>query len=309
MDRPTIVTFPLLSFDAPTHYLQPGWAIQHMIPLPSLADRRRDVARLMPGAPIPSGVALYEPPPDPTTLERMIAMRDLQAIVDPPAGTRRDDVLAALATPVLDAADHGDFATLDQAIRVWIGVAHPFARCAEWSVRRLSTACSLHVRATDLWDSTCTGGVIRTALVGYTVWVGIGSRLRHIATEPTFETAEARLLDAVRMCRIGTQRTVQELLIGWSDDTPYFSATIATILSLPIQVLRGPMTSAELPGARSIGAGVSVGGSSWDLPVVAEHRGDLVTRWPERVTWDDEASRAAQRQRQADGEARARARR
>lgn len=269
---------------------QPRWSVTTALDL-SLPGRRH-VGRIPAGAPIPSGAQLYAPPVVTEAL-RDEARRKLEEIA---AG---DDWLRA------ELAD-GALERLDETITRNLGVVHPYAELAPWSVATLDEACRLIARARDLWTSPCSCAVIRTSIPGYYVWTGIGGMMEPVGHADTYEGAEMLARGGVALQRAGVIRRVREILAGWSPDTPYWTATLATIEDLPLQIRRGPMTAAESPGARVV-QGLTIGGTSWDLPVVYRLDGHGETRWPERVTWDDDASRQAHRDRTRAGQSQRRA--
>lgn len=277
---------------------QPGWQGSHALDLPSLP--RRLVARAPSGTPLPPGA---EPHATPQVTEelRRAARADIEA-----ATRSRDQLVREVAEGALD--NPGE---LDRDILAWLGLAHPYALLAPLSVTTLDAACRATVAAGDEWDSRHSSVVIRTAFPeGFDSWIGIGSTLTRVGKSSAYEAAEVAGIDAVRELRRKTMARVQsEILAGWSPETPYYSATIATAAdALPIHVHRGPLTAGELVRVHP-SSGVAMPASSWDLPVVAEYRGDgtVIERHDERVTWSDEDSRARQRERQQAGDARRKA--
>jgi len=278
--------------------VQPDWGVTTILPI--ALPGSRGVGRLPDGAPLPSGAAPYTPPVATEHL-RELAREQLKAIAD-----RDDPLMAELAVHAL-----ADDTRLDRVVERGLGEAHPYAELAPWTVSSLDEACSLVAKAVSLWTSPCSCAVIRTSMPGYQVWSGIGSMLESAGSADTYDAAEQRAFDAVRANRSEVIAQVREILSGWAPATPFYAATLATIEDLPIQVRRGPMTGSESSGARVCayvdGHPVFVGGSSWDLPVVARLEAGQVTRWPERVTWDDDESRQAHRDRTRDGQRQRRA--
>src|SRR5690606_9118900 len=187
---------------------------------------------------------------------------------------------------------------LDEFIRAWFGVAHSFARLSPLSEPSLNRAVAAHRHAVGLWHSRHSSVVIRTSYpTGYDVWRGIGSMMQRVGHAEDYEAAELLGLAAVRELREQTMARIRdEILDGWSPETPYYSATLSSAATeLPITVRRGPLTNEDLGRPPS----------SYDLPIVAVFRGDSIERFPERVTWSDDASRARERQRRAEGHRRA----
>src|SRR5690606_30764628 len=111
--------------------------------------------------------------------------------------------------------------------------------------------------------------------------------------------AEALGVEAVRQRRRETLRRVrEEILAGWSPETPYYTSTIARAeVELPIVVRRGPITAEEL-GAEG------VINHSYGLPVVAVYGGGELERVDDRIRWSDEESRERARERQREGQRR-----
>lgn len=130
------------------------------------------------------------------------------------------------------------------------------------------------------WTSRDTTATIRTSPRGYQVWIGVGVALRAVGHAGSYDEAEALAVSAVRQHRLDAA--------GHDPD------------DLPIHVRRGPMTQAEL--GHTLEHGAVLGGSSWDLPVVATYRGGAVERHDERVTWSDDESRRLHREREAEGQ-------
>lgn len=156
-------------------------------------------------------------------------------------------------------------------------------------------AADAHVQASDRWTSCCSSSVIRTAPRGYQCWRGLGSHMEHLGHAEDITAAEVLCWQGVLNARDAELALVRERdLPGWPDRTPYYAATLGTARdALPLQIRRGPMSADDHDAGTR--------GSSWDLPIVAEWGDGTWTRWPERVTWNDAASRAAQRERERMG--------
>ena len=273
---------PTLTLPAPW---QPNWQGGRALDIPSLP--RRLVARAPAGTSIPDGAAPYRPP-EVTDEHRRLARADLERIAQGP-----DPLGAELATSALENQER-----LDEFIRAWFGVAHSFAWLSPLSEPSLNRAVAAHRHAVGLWHSRHSSVVIRTSYpTGYDVWRGIGSMMQRVGHAETYEAAEQIGVARVRELREQTMARIRdEILDGWSPETPYYSATLSSAATeLPITVRRGPMTNEDLGRLPS----------SYDLPIVAVARGDHVERFPERVTWSDDASRARERQRRAEGHRRA----
>lgn len=189
---------------------------------------------------------------------------------------------------------------LDCLIRQHLGVAHPYALCAPLSVTTLDEATRLKVDADQVWESRCSSAVVRATMPdGYRIWIGIGSHMQDVGRCDEYRAAEAAAVGAVYTHRRNAIAKIREILDGWSDDTPYYSATMGTAYDqLPIRVYRGPVSSQDLPGASPYGGG------SWDLPEVAVYRGKERERYDDRKTWSDDESRERQRERERQGQAR-----
>lgn len=265
---------------------QPSWEVTPVVSLDPLP--RRSVARAPAGTPIPEGATLYAEPE--VTDEHRSAARDvLQRATE-----STDQLRRGLARSALD-----DPERLDEEIRVWLGVAHPHALVAPLSVRRLADACLAYVDATQSWTSPHSSVVVRCALRGYDVWTGIGGMMARVGRADDYAEAEALGVEAVRQRRRETLRGVrEEILAGWSPETPYYTSTIARAESeLPIVVRRGPITAEELGAEGALNR-------SYGLPVVAVYRGGKVERFDDRITWSDGMSRELARERQREGQRR-----
>src|SRR5690606_26365056 len=203
---------------------QPGWHVTPVLRFPSLPERR--VARAPEGTPIPDGCEPYEPPVI-TDDHRKLARADL--LID----TTRDRLYLDLARAALD-----DPEQLDRDIRACLGVAHHHALVAPLSVATLREACHAHRMASDAWTSPHSSVVVRCALRGYDVWTGIGGMMDRAGRADDYAEAEALGVEAVRQRRRETLRRVrEEVLAGWSPETPYYTSTIARAESeLPIVV-------------------------------------------------------------------------
>lgn len=272
---------------------QPGWENAGVFDF-GLPEARH-VARAPFGTPIPSGATPYVEPVVTSTMRA----RSLAVLKDT---VRQDNrLLREIAQALLD-----DPARLDEEIQKTLGVVHTYAAIAPLSVTTVARAARNITDALGRWDSTHSCIIIRTSRKGYDVWTGIGGFITPAGTSPRYEEAEQLGVETVRARRKATvEGLCKDELAGWPDSTPYYSATLGTIDELPISVRRGPMTVKELPNP----SGGSWGSTSWDVPVVAEYRGDRVTRHDERVIWSDDASREAARKRQQEGNADARAER
>lgn len=278
----TIITWPKT---APTPAgAQPRWGIATAFRL--RLDDAREVGRIPSKMPIPDGASAYTDPVVTDDL-RALVRAQIQAIADGDG----DPLFADLARSAL-----ADDEYLDRVVAANLGLAHPYATCAPWTVESLDEACDAMVRAQGLWTSPCSSAVIRTAQAGYDVWTGIGSMLDRAGRADDLGPAETMAIDAVWAKRRVALAEIRQILADWSPHTPYYSATLETAAdALPIIVRRGPMTSEEGPG------------SSWDLPIVMRWQDGEIERHDDRVTWDDEASRRRAALRQQEGEARARA--
>lgn len=268
---------------------QPSWEVTPVVSLAPLP--RRAVARAPAGTPIPEGATLYAEPK--VTDEHRSAARDvLQRATE-----STDQLRRGLARSALD-----DPERLDEEIRTWLGVAHPHARLAPLSVRRLADACLAYVGATQSWTSPHCNVVVRCALRGYDVWTGIGGMMARVGRADDYAEAEALGVEAVLQRRRETLRRVrEEILAGWSPETPYYTSTIARAeVELPITVRRGPITAEELGAEGAIN-------HSYGLPVVAVYRGGKLERFDDRITWSDGMSRELARERQREGQRRRRA--
>jgi len=265
---------------------QPSWEVTPVVLLDPLP--RRAVARAPAGTPLPEGATLYAEP-EVTDEHRSAARHVLQRATE-----STDQLRRGLARSALD-----DPERLDEEIRVWLGVAHPHALVAPLSVRRLADACLAYVGATQSWTSPHSSVVVRCALRGYDVWTGIGGMMDRAGRADDYASAEALGVAAVRQRRRETLRRVrEEILAGWSPETPYYTSTIARAEDeLPIVVRRGPITAKELGAEGALN-------HSYGLPVVAVYRGGEVQRFDERITWSDEESRERARERQREGQKR-----
>jgi len=255
---------------------QTDWQVAHALDLPNLP--RRLVARAPAGTSIPDGAAPYRPP-EVTDEHRRLARADLVRIASAP-----DSLRAGLARIGLDERER-----LDEYILACLGVVHPLALVAPFSIATMSEAVRTHLRASNAWTSPHSSVVVRCALRGYNVWTGIGVMMARAGRADDYASAEALGIAAVRDRRRETLRWVrEEVLAGWSPETPYYTSTIARAeAELPITVRRGPTTNQDL----------GIPSSSYDLPIVAVFRGDSIERFPERITWSDDASRARARER------------
>lgn len=268
---------------------RPWQTDMHVLPrMPQLSSiPAMGVARAPAGTPIPPGASPYDAPVV-TREHREAARAELRQIAE---RERRLPALKRLLLPLVEAAlDDED--ELDRTVMVQLGLVHPLALCSPLSVETLDEAIHLHTSAEGLWDSTHSSGVVRPTLRGYVAWVGVGSLMRSAGHHASAEAAERAVIERVLELRDSALEDARDLLAGWSEDTPYFSATLATAREeLPIHIRRGPALTEER-------------GSSWDLPVVAVWRNGVIERHDERITWDDEQSRAVLRARQQAGEAR-----
>jgi hypothetical protein len=248
---------------------------------------RLEIARAASGTPIPGGARVvrggWRPAATAAQADAVRAHYEREA-------DGGDGLHAELASRTL-----ADPAELERQTVLAIGVPHPLAWCAPLEVTALDEACRAIVDAQELWTSSASCGVIRASQRGYQVWTGIGSTMRSVGHASDYDSAEAMLVEASQRERAAIARDVGQVLAGWSPTTPYYSATLEDYQRrLPLQIRRGP---------------VSGGGSSWDLPVVATWRDGVTERHPWVLAWDDEAGRAAERQRQREGERRAAERR
>jgi len=265
---------------------QPGWQSAGVFDFDF--PEARHVARAPLGTPIPSGATPYVEP------VATAAMRGRSLAVLKDATRQGNRLLREIAQALLD-----DPGRLDEEVRKTLGVVHAYAVLAPLSVTTSARAARNITDALGRWDSTHSCVVIRTSRNGYDVWTGIGGLITPAGKSPSYEEAEQLGVETVRARRKATVATLRGgELAGWADSTPYYSATLGTIDELTIYVRRGPMTVKELPNPSG-----SLGSTSWDVPVVAEYRGDCVSRHDERVTWSDDASREAARKRQQDGNA------
>src|SRR5690606_26187262 len=200
----------------------------------SRADRPRAQPTPRPAAPaparpsIPAGAAPYRPP-EVTDEHRRLARADLERIAQGP-----DPLGAELATSALENQER-----LDEFIRAWFGVAHSFARLSPLSEPSLNRAGAAHRHAVGLWHSRHSSVVIRTSYpTGYDVWRGIGSMMQRVGHAETYEAAEQIGVARVRELREQTMARIRdEILDGWSPETPYYSATLSSAATeLPITV-------------------------------------------------------------------------
>lgn len=202
----------------------------------------------------------------------------------------KDPLLSALARGYLE--NEGE---LWRAIFTARGWPHPWAWLAPegWDRARATDAM---VQASDRWTSRCSCAVIRTAPRGYQCWRGMGSHMEHLGHAEDISAAEALCLEGALAARASELALVRERdLPGWPDRTPYYAATLGTARdALPLQIRRGPMSADDHDAGTR--------GSSRDLPIVAEWQAGAWTRWPERVTWSDDVSRANQRVRERGGQ-------
>src|SRR5690606_5978208 len=134
-----------------------------------------------------------------------------------------------------------------------------------------------HQRVVGPLDSRHSCVVIRAAYpTGYDV--SMGSRYEPIGHEGTYEAAERLGIARVRALRDSLPESLRDELHG-----------------LPVTVYRGPVLSTEL---LCVSGGGRRGRPTFSgLAVVAVVRGDHVERFPERITWSDDASRARARER------------
>lgn len=233
------------------------------------------VARAPAGTPIPEGATPYAPAAVHVGM-MLTAAAELRSALKARSDldSLRREVLAGLLE---------DDAALEDAIRLALGDVNRYALFAPLDVETAGDAAHLIVQAEDEWDSRCSCAVIRVAPGGYHAWVGVGGTMRQVGgVWPSYEAAEAAVLEASAAARAATMQRVRAILAGWSEDTPFYTATLETAATvLPLAIRRGPATTAEA-------------GSSWDLPVYATAVGGVITeRRPEVLTWSDEASRAA----------------
>ena len=268
---------------------QLGWHIEPSIVLPSLPLRgvaRSDDMDYPKKYRYEAGIDRRE---DRIPELRDAARKDLESMLG------MNSLLRPWAEKVLADPDE-----LDNLIRQHLGVAHPYALCAPLSVPTLDEACRVKVDADQVWESRCSSAVVRATMPdGYRIWIGIGSHMQDVGRCDEYRAAEAAAVGAVYTHRRSAIAKIREILSGWSDDTPYYSATIGTAYDqLPIRVYRGPVSGHDLPGASPYGGG------SWDLPEVAVYRGEERERHDDRVTWIDDESRAAQRERERQGQVR-----
>lgn len=262
---------------------QTGWGRPASDLLADLFDPVIAIARAPQGTPLPDGAEVYVPesvrPED-----RKRAREHLEE--------KRDSARDSFSQEVLEHLMEDEEA-LDDGIRAARGEPH---WVAEWAPFRYESLDAAVQDITDLklaWDSSHTCGVIRTAPKGFQCWQGVGGRLLELGGVESVEEAEGRIIQAVRKTR---ENTLEELsaLHDWPPDTPVLDSTLGGLVhGNPIHIRRGPMSAAEY-------------GSSWDLPVVAVVSGDEVSRYPEKVTWDDEQSRARWLERCREGEERRR---
>ncbi|MFW5920685.1 MAG: hypothetical protein ACOCUS_02505 [Polyangiales bacterium] len=250
------------------------------------------IVRIPEGAPWPAGARHASEPPVVTDAHREAARQELARLLE-----SRDPLTRELA--------EADLEDLERTVWHARGMPHPYAYHAPPSIGSTQEACEAHVDAMGRWSSRCSSAVIRAAVPsGYDVWVGVGGMMgSRQAHAETLQEAEQLAWRAVRQERLDSG--LAEALDEWAPDTPVFTSTLAAFVDeLPVQIRRGPCSSAQL--ARGSVDGLPVGGSSWDLPVVAVYRGDgaVLERHDERVTWDDEEARAEQRERQRMGERR-----
>lgn len=266
---------------------QPAWEVTPVWSIDTLP--RRSVARAPSGTPIPEGATIYAEPE--VTDDHRRAFRDVLQSV---ASESADSLRRELAQGALD-----DPERFDEDLRACLGVAHPHALVAPLSVATLREACHAHRMASDAWTSPHSSVVVRCALRGYDVWTGIGGMMARVGRADDYPEAEALGVEAVRQRRRETLRRVrEEVLAGWSPETPYYTSTIARAESeLPIVVRRGPITAEELGAEGAIN-------HSYGLPVVAVYRGGEVQRFDDRITWSDGMSRELARERQREGQRR-----
>lgn len=275
----TLIHYPL-GVELPAPW-QPDWSVTPHPVIPDLP--RRGVARAAAGTPIPAGCTAYEEPAA-SAAHREIMRRALEQLAE-----QGDSLHRELARLTLDNPE-----SMDRQIRQHLGLAHDYARYSPLSTPSLDDACRASVRATEPWTSLCSCAVIRAAeRGGYRVWVGIGSLMRQAGSRPSYEAAERLAIESSARERREAMSEARSALDGWHDDTPYYSATLATAAEqLPLGVRRGPVTSAER-------------GVSWDLPVVAKVvAGEVVERHDERIDWDDDESRQALLERERAGQRR-----
>lgn len=265
---------------------QPAWEVTPVRSIDTLP--RRSVARAPAGSPIPSGTSLYAAPE--VTDEHRRVFRD---------ALRRDVASADSLRRELAESDLDNPERLDEEIRTWLGVAHPLALVAPLCVTTLKDACWAHTWARSAWTSLHSSVVVRCAPRGYDVWAGLGGLMERVGRADDYAEAEALGVEAVRRRRRETLRKVrEEVLAGWSPETPYYTSTIARAESeLPIMVRRGPITAEELGAEGAVN-------HSYGLPVVAVYRGGEVERFDDRITWSDEESRERARERQREGQRR-----
>lgn len=265
---------------------QPDWGLGNSLPpLPSLLQGR--VGRAPAGTPIPAGTEPYAHPPIHKAM-RATVRADLAALVEAGRrGTQQERWVSHMAQIALD-----DSETLDRHIAAQLGSAHPYATLAPMSVRTLQHACAQSVRAGEAWTSRQSCGVIRPAMRGYQAWIGVGGMIDPAGTWPDYAAAEAAVIAASAAARAEAMQQARAALPGWPEHTPYYTATLATAATkLPLHIRRGPMMADEA-------------GSSWDIPIVAVWRdGAVIERHDDRVTWGDDDSRQAARQRERAGQA------
>jgi len=146
--------------------------------------------------------------------------------------------------------------------------------------------------------------VVRPDLSGYRVWRGLGGMMVYVGGAADCEAAVQIGLAAIVAARAAD--VPRTLLAGWHDDawTRLWGQPAGCDLmgkwhaGQTVAVHRGPA------GGSGMLMRAGYPASSWDLPVVELRglNGDVIASWPERVTWDDEASRAVLRERQRQGE-------
>src|SRR5690606_28246893 len=237
---------------------QPAWEVTPVWSIDALP--RRSVARAPAGTPIPEGASLYAEPV--VTDDHRRVFRD---------ALRRDAASADSLRRELAQGALDDPERFDEQIRIWLGVAHPHARVAPLCVTTLEEACRAHTWATSAWTPLHSSVVVRCAPRGYDVWAGLGGLMERAGRADDYASAETLGVAAVRQRRRETLRRVrEEILAGWSPETPYYTSTIARAESeLPIVVRRGPITAEELGAEGAIN-------HSYGLPVVAVYRAGKV---------------------------------
>lgn len=287
-----IVEFPVIVIATPAAPPAPwrtGWAVRRS----DVADLpgRLHIARAPAGTPLPHpGIDRVVSPgwrPKPTARQADIVRAHYES-----EAAMGEGPLAELAKRTLAEAD----ALGDETERA-IGVPHLYAWYAPLS-STLAQACSAMVRADEQWSSETACGVIRCWLTGYEVWTGVGGHMVRVGAAPSYEAAEARLVEASLARRGEAAERAAKILRGWSPETPYRGGRLAdlptVIRSMPLTIHRGPIRG---------------GGASSDLPIVATWRDGRYERHEVAITWDDDRDRAEMIARRTAGEVRAAERR